>query len=243
MELERDSPLALDSAHDQFLRILYTPLSPLSFSYDLIRSDGMTLSDLHKGTTQTIEQPAWIANPTFAPDGMALAYFRALLRNGSDIALPTHRELVVVDSTQNTKAILTDTLTFPPSFAPIWSQDGQRIIIGTQSPHGARQVAVLTRDGALLNTVSLPELKFPTWGITRDDQLLLYWNDGQGVSWLPLRAGDAPYAPDMLMSGRITAVILPSVQGDTPAPIDPTSVAPLPVTQLPAPTISTPAPT
>lgn len=248
--LGRDFLYTVDSAHDRLLHILHNPPPAfINFSYgDLIRSDGLLLSDLRKGTTQTIEQAAWVTTPTFAPDGMAITYFRAIRANATDVSPPAQRDLVVVDLVQNTKTILTHTLTFPlingtPTEATLWSQDGQRIIIGTQSPHGARQVAVLTRDGALLNTVSLPELKFPTWGITRDDQLLLYWNDGQGVSWLPLRAGDAPYAPDMLMSGRITAVILPSMRSDTPAPIGPTSAAPLPVTQLPAPTISTPTPT
>ncbi len=72
-------------------------------------------------------------------------------------------------------------------------------------------------------------------GVTNDDQLVLDRQEA-GVSWLPLRPGDAPYTPAIARMGvNITVAYLPPPQPGTAPFAYATATTPLPVTQLPTP--------
>jgi hypothetical protein len=202
----------------------------------------MTLFDLRQGTTQTVDMAAWLSVPAITSDGTTLAYFRA----DQDLSnIPSPRvELVLFDIARQTKTVLTDTLGSPfamathgfANTATFWSQDGERIIATTLSPQGGQLASLLARDGTLINTVPLPWGS--VFGLTGDDQLVLDQQDGHIVRWLPLRAGAAPYAPDVrLTDGVISSIALPpSGRSTVPPPAArATTVTPLPVTQLPTP--------
>ena len=213
----------------------------LGLSHDLLvaidsqpATDSMTLLDLHHGTTQTIDQADWLSVPAIAPDGTALAYFRS-------------RQLVIFDIIRRTKIIVSDALGSPlelythgmQNSPTVWSPDGQRLVVATDAPRRGQQAFLLARDGTLISSVPLPN--GGVFGVTGDDDLLM---DKQvnGVSWLPLRPGAAPYAPDIVLSSEISiapAYLPPSGRNAAPAPRA-TAATPLPVTQLPTPAIPTP---
>src|SRR5262249_18267777 len=86
--------------------------------------------------------------------------------------------------------------------ATFWSPDGQRIVVTTQSQSG-QHASLLTRAGALIDTVPLPSTSI--FGVMNEDQLVV--QGGAGIQWLPWRAGAAPYAPDVAEGS--TAIYMP----------------------------------
>jgi Tol biopolymer transport system component len=228
--LAQNTHYMLDSSHDRMLVISDT-LTSENISF--------TLSDVRQHTTQILEQGRWLSSPVFAPDGAALAYFRSDdLYSGQ---LP-HMELVVFDITRNTTTVLTDMFATPSNLVSggalntglAWSQDGQRIYAGTRSPQGVSQASLLTRDGILLNTVTVTD--GAALEITSDDQLILNGQDGHVVSWLPLRAGAAPYAPSVMMDGYVSSMFLPPLGSSAPPPAARTNAAvPMPLPSARAP--------
>lgn len=231
-ELARNAQYVLDSDND----LLITLSSPAGYP-------SMVMFDLRHGTTQTIDQAAWLSVPAIAPDGTALSYFRSE-QDLYNVISPTV-ELVVFDIAHNTKTVLTDTLGTPfevyrhtaTNAATLWSRDSQRLIAFTQNQRDGQHASLLARDGALISAVALSSAGI--FGVTNDDQIVL---DEAGLTWLPLRPGAAPYAPNVsLTDGNVDLMIYAPPADSSAAPLPPVAATTrLPVTQLPTPAVPTP---
>jgi hypothetical protein len=181
------------------------------------KQPGLTLLDLRQDTTETIEQGTWIGTPALSPDGSTLVYLR-FNQNLSQIA-SSDVDIVLFDLEQHTKTVIARGLGTPAQMwydgiggALFWSQDSQRIITITSSSGGTYSAFLLARDGTLFNKVSVATSR--VFGITNDDQLVM---GDRALTWVPLRPGDAPYAPTInLDPGMVEAAYL--APSGTPPP-------------------------
>ncbi len=223
----------LDSANDLLI----------AFQGQTIDNISLVLSDLRRGTTQTIAEGEQITSLSFTPDGAALFYTR-IAKDSSNIPTPfglpddpsivylqpVREEVVIYDIARSTNTILKNTysdlsaLQGPDGGAVTWSRDGERMTViasmevltftATKITRSVYwQATLLARDGTPINTVQLSAPIKKVFGLTHDDQLMISEDDTKGVSWLPLRPGVAPYASDIRLTEGQIRSIILPVEG------------------------------